>query len=238
MKGRLILSYLLANLFTPSFLNATQYEWTAEIRTSCRAIADTCYGAHRLAVGSAYGYFETDGSRTVDADAWFDDNDGTEFGAGTDLCPYGYEVGYGTSSTLSKTKDLILFLDGVRAIDTSASESGCVKVVFSVDQKSGMNCTGGVVHSFGADAVEYDTSGTIFGVQSLAYCDNRADCSGAEGDTCDDDWHLPDVVITKPASSGYRSYIYTITSYICDSDCSSDCTTSSESGCISVTWVD
>jgi hypothetical protein len=217
---------LVALVALSGFASATQPYWDASTRMTCLPITDNCYGAHRVSVGTAHGKVQV-GSPIFSAGAstWFDPNSGACGGNG------------GFIGFVSKTKDLIVFLEGVRAFDSSFYDAAEIEVWLSVQERSAFGCAGPDGAFNDMDIATIDTSTFDLVGQALAYCDERADCAGMQGGGCDS-WHLPSVRIPHPVSNGYKTYSIGVLIWACSIDDPNDCAQQSTSGCLAVSWND
>jgi hypothetical protein len=100
----------------------------------CWADLDSaCSDDYRIAVGTAYGIIDAGGT-SQGAENFVDGA-----GGGVD-CGLNDDFG-----DLHNTKDLVLFLDGVYAIDKTGADSGCVVVRLTCSEYSAANCPVGYV---------------------------------------------------------------------------------------------
>jgi hypothetical protein len=187
------------------------------------ALDEVCTDDYRVAVGTAYGIIENGGN------TWGAENFVDATGSG---CGSGEYFGQ-----LDNSKDLVVYLEGVMAIDETTNGGGCVVVRITASEYATDDCSGSVTRGPYTDEVEF-ASNDARTLHGYAYCDDRADCAGAEGDTCDSDWHLPDVLFSANSLSGDYSYEIAVQSKVCDYDCSSNCTAwdSKRGGCFYVDW--
>jgi hypothetical protein len=186
---------------------------------------DPCTGAYRVAVGVANAVFYKEGGVNhwdPHAYSWYNSDA---------QCSYGDLVG-----VLSRTRDLVVYVEGARALDTSNDNRGCMKIGFTASQYSSSDCSGNPISS-GSDNTDSKNTTNTATEQYLAECDDFADCVGGWGDSCNATWHLPDILFDPPASNSTRSYKFTITTYACQYGCLA-CTTSEASGCFRVFWTD
>jgi hypothetical protein len=199
-----------------TILQTTEIE-DPRITHQCWVEEDPCTSAYMLPVGSAYGEIGPD---TLYANNWYD--------GGTDDCDANSDVG-----RVPDGEDLVLFLEGSRAIDSSTSADGCVEIRFYAAEydDDAANCGGTMLRGWYLDTITF--ASTSAGRESaLAYCDEKSDCAGDWGDNCNT-WHRPDILFSDNVSAEYRWYKAMVYSRICDTDCSSNCSgwTSDTDGC-------
>jgi hypothetical protein len=198
------------------------------IRLACWAHQDPCTDAIRIAVGSARGIVY-DGSTVHSPDNFVD-------GAGADDC--GLEDSFGTARNLL---DLVLYLEAVHVMDKSSTNAACFQIKLTSAEYSGNDCSGTVRRGPYRDQVEYATTGSGT-EQTYAYCDDKSDCAGSWGDSCDGaySWHLPDVLFSADSNlSGYYSYSVSVETRSCSTDCTTSCSawTTYDEGCFSLAWT-
>lgn len=192
----------------------------------CWAERDPCTGAYKIMGGYHEGVIHT--SSIALGSSCYYDGDYNQCDSGSDM------------GSLDNSYDLVVY-SRATAADDSTTDAACLQYKLVATEYRSAGCTGTITRGPYTDQVEYAT--TAGGTEwANAYCDDKADCAGSWGDSCDgaDDWHLPDVLFdnaTHPAS-GTRYYYVSVQVRYCDTDCSSNCSTwvCGDSGCFSVTW--
>lgn len=191
-------------------------------RYYCWAELDTCSDAYRIPVGLTYAILTTGADITV-SDNFVNSSGGC-----------GVDDFFGDTDN---SKDLVVHLEGVYGIDNDTGDSACFVAKLTAAEYSGTSCSGSVQRGPYSDEVEFGTTsgGREF---AYAYCDDKADCAGSWGDSCDSDWHLPDILFVDNNLSGNYSYEVAVQTRICDSDCSSNCSEwdTERGGCFYVNW--
>jgi hypothetical protein len=195
------------------------------IQYPCWAELDPCTGAYRIADGHPAAHKFTGGGSGVYCESWHGQYSG--------LCDYQGDMG-----TVNDAYDLVLYTFSPSVADATTTEAACFLVEYTATEYASDDCTGTRTRGPLTDDVYFvsSSSGTE---TSYAFCDDKADCDGSWGDSCDSDWHLPDVLFSSATnpSSGTYSYYTRARIRMCDSDCSSNCTVwVGGYGCFTLTW--
>ncbi len=182
---------------------AEDYTVTPTTHHTCSIMRfDDCSDSYRISVGtmSTVVWNSTVTDYDEYADAWYDDD-----GKCSTLMNAGI---------ISKTHNLVIHAEDVRAIDTTGSAYG--KSIFKLEVRAypTSDCSG--VRTTTIDTIYITPPGQTGREQYLAECDDCADCSGACTDTCHGNWHLLDVTIVPPQSNGVLCYIYFVSAQTCD----------------------
>jgi hypothetical protein len=196
------------------------------IKIPCwNALDAVCSSAYRIPVGTGYGVVSGGGSQTWMTEAWHDGNTGH--------CDLSADLG-----AADRSKDLVVYLMNVGMFDSAPNSSSCLLARIEVTEYNASACTGTVTRGPLTDSVHYAT--TAAGHEhAIAFCDDKSDCGGSWGDTCNSDWHLPDVLFssaTNPTSVSrwYKTEVWT---RICNADCSTGCSYwGSSQGCFRLNW--
>ena len=180
----------------------------------CWATFDDCFSDYLVYVGDLSGVY--DASRSAVADAYFNSSN----------CGWGTEIG-----SLNNSYDLVVSVPHAWALDKTTSDGGDVEFYTEVKEYSNTDCTGTL------NRISTDTSTCTTAYSSKewvhAFSESKADCDGGYGDPTD--CHKPDILISGPESTGYKSYWYKVEVSTCDSG-GANCTSDYDTGCFVVYW--